>query len=341
MRNYDVVIVGAGPAGLSCAEKLAKSGMKALLLEQNKIIGPKICAGGLTPHGVRFLNLPKKTLERKFSSAFFCTPHQETRIKFKQPMAAVEREKLGQWQLKKLEKTKVEIETSAHVDEIGKGWLSVNSTEKIGFCYLVGADGSASIVRRFLKLPSEDIFLGLQYLVPNFSSRRLETHFDSKLFRSGYAWVFPHKKYASIGCGCNPKHLSPKDLHKNFHTWLKREKIDFSSGKYQAFPINADYRGHQFGNIFLAGDAAGMVSELTGEGILPALISGEAVAELILGETQIAEKKIKKLLLAHNFHKRVVKFWERLGWVRGFGFELTALFLRNKWIARKFLEKIY
>ncbi len=46
MQSYDVVIVGAGPAGLSCASKLAKSKMKVLLLEQNPGIGQKFVLVG-------------------------------------------------------------------------------------------------------------------------------------------------------------------------------------------------------------------------------------------------------------------------------------------------------
>ena len=46
--KYDVIIVGAGPAGLSCAETLSKSGKSVLVLEKNYKVGPKICAGALT-----------------------------------------------------------------------------------------------------------------------------------------------------------------------------------------------------------------------------------------------------------------------------------------------------
>jgi len=47
MEKYDVVIVGAGPAGLACAKELSKGSKTILLIEKNKIIGPKVCAGGL------------------------------------------------------------------------------------------------------------------------------------------------------------------------------------------------------------------------------------------------------------------------------------------------------
>ncbi|MDY6972321.1 MAG: NAD(P)/FAD-dependent oxidoreductase, partial [Thermodesulfobacteriota bacterium] len=46
-ESYDVIIIGAGPGGLSCAGELVKSNKSVLLLEKNNIIGPKICAGGI------------------------------------------------------------------------------------------------------------------------------------------------------------------------------------------------------------------------------------------------------------------------------------------------------
>ena len=46
--SYDVVIVGAGPGGLSCARALAGSGQRVLVLEKSEALGKKICAGELT-----------------------------------------------------------------------------------------------------------------------------------------------------------------------------------------------------------------------------------------------------------------------------------------------------
>jgi geranylgeranyl reductase len=48
MESYDVIIVGAGPAGLRCAEVLGGSRLEVLVTEKKSVIGPKVCAGGLT-----------------------------------------------------------------------------------------------------------------------------------------------------------------------------------------------------------------------------------------------------------------------------------------------------
>ena len=50
--NYDVVIIGGGPGGLHCGQILARSGARVLILEKNKVIGQKVCAGGITWQGL-------------------------------------------------------------------------------------------------------------------------------------------------------------------------------------------------------------------------------------------------------------------------------------------------
>ena len=63
MEKYDVVIIGAGPAGLKCAEILAKNNKKVLVLEKNKNIGKKVCAGGLTMKDFE-LGIPDKIIQK-------------------------------------------------------------------------------------------------------------------------------------------------------------------------------------------------------------------------------------------------------------------------------------
>ena len=47
-NKFDIIIIGAGPGGLECAIQLNNSNLSVLIIEKNDIIGPKICAGGLT-----------------------------------------------------------------------------------------------------------------------------------------------------------------------------------------------------------------------------------------------------------------------------------------------------
>lgn len=63
---------------------------------------------------------------------------------------------------------------------------------------------------------------------------------------------------------------------------VKAKKIDCNKSQLQAAPINFDFRGFNFGNKFLIGDAAGFASGLTGEGIYFAIVSGREIAKKIL-----------------------------------------------------------
>ena len=65
-----MVVVGGGPGGLKCAETLGEAGKKVLILEKNEIIGPKVCAGGLTRKAFDFLGRPEEIIEKNLITLF-------------------------------------------------------------------------------------------------------------------------------------------------------------------------------------------------------------------------------------------------------------------------------
>ena len=331
MKSFDVVIVGAGPGGIKCAEILTKAKKSVLLLEKNKEVGSKVCAGGLTRKDVEYFNPPENILEFKYTEAWLNTPLQRIKGVASRPILfTIDRKQFGQWQLKS---AGVTATTNSAVTEIGKDYIIVNSKEKIKFKFLVGADGSASIVRRHLGLKTEKYCLGLHYIVKNNKYNKIESYFDSKLFKNGYAWIFPHKGYASIGCGAMPSSLDANKLRTNFDKWIKKQNIDVSNAKLEAFPINFDYRGHKFNNIFLVGDAAGLASNATGEGIYQAAISGEEVAKQILNPDYDAPE-IKKILETKKLQEKISLFILKSGFLRPLVYELLAFAFRFNFMLR-------
>ncbi len=334
MDFYDVVIIGAGPAGLNCAKKLLESNKKILILEANEKIGPKICAGRITEKDFKKFNIPRKLIELEFNQFKFNSPLKKVNIKLKKDLVyTINREELGKWQLYQLENKKIKIRTKARVTKIEKDYVIINDSEKIFYKKLVGADGSLSLVRKYLNLSTKNLMIGIQYIVPNIISsgkyKDLEVFMDSKLFKTGYAWIFPHKDCVSIGCGVNPSNLSSKELNNNFHIWLKKNNIDISKSKYQGFPINACYQGCKFGNIFLAGDAAGLAFDVTGEGIYSALVSGEEVAKIIMDDNY-SSQNINNLLKAKKKQKLVIMLLKIVGPFRNPVYNIFAILLENK-----------
>ena len=227
MEKYDVIIVGAGPGGLQCAEVLSRSNKKVLLLEKNKIIGPKVCAGGLTRKAISFLQLSDDIIGNRFESIVFRKEDKQTRLMFGEDFVyTVDRKELGQWQLNKIKNSNIVIRTETRVTKVSKNYIVINDTEKIYFDFLVGADGSNSIVRKYLKLKTKYIGVALQYILPKdeIKSEDIQIFFNSKLFSAWYAWIFPHKKYVSIGCGYFSKVMNAKTAVRNFETWMKKIK---------------------------------------------------------------------------------------------------------------------
>jgi geranylgeranyl reductase len=313
MESYDVVIVGAGPAGLKCAEVLGGSPLRVLLLEKNEKIGPKVCAGGLTGKDVAYLNLPDELVEFRHNKIHLQVNGLKSTVKTDYDFAfSIDRAELGQWQLQKLSAFEnVEVRTKARVSAIADGQITING-ENIAYTYLVGADGSNSLVKRFLGFKTPARGIGLQYIIPTDKYRDFEFFFIPKYFSAWYSWIFPHRGYVSIGCGCTPETLPLKKLHRNFHVWMEKNKIDVSAGKYEVFPMNYDYHGSQFGKVFLTGDAAGLLSAFTGEGIYQALVSGEETAKTILNPAYQSEK-MPEILRKHNRHQQLIDLLVRWG----------------------------
>ncbi|MDD3190687.1 MAG: NAD(P)/FAD-dependent oxidoreductase [Candidatus Pacebacteria bacterium] len=339
--NYDIVIIGAGPAGLACATELSKSDLKVLVLEQKDIIGPKVCAGGLTRKDLSHIKIPKQLLDVRFKKMTLHTPLAQTTIEDDNDMiCTIDREKFANWQLQKLkDSANVTIKTNCKAIAIDKDKVTINDSFAINYKYLVGADGSFSAIRRFLKIETKETAIAIQYIIPTEKYKELEFFFDSKLFKAWYAWIFPHKGYVSIGCMCDPRNLSAKTLQQNFDKWLRKNEIDISKGKFEGYAINYDYRGYKFGNIFLAGDAAGLGSGLTGEGIYQAIISGEEVAKTILNEKYKAPK-IKELLETKRLQNQAMSTLLKIGPLRNLFFAALVPAVKNKKLVKQILKRV-
>jgi len=240
----------------------------------------------------------------------------------------VQRKNLGKWQAGRIKG--VEIKTNSKVTEITKDGVVVNNSEKYSYKFLVGADGSYSAVRRYLGLKTKKSGVGLQYLVRTNRFNELEIFLDQKLFGVGYAWIFPYKESASVGC-CS---LTEKNLKANFEKWLDKMNINVAGAEYGAQCINLNYKGFKFGNVFLTGDAAGLASSITGEGIYEALVSGEEIAKMILDSNYIPEK-LNSIIMLNKIRDVLSVIMKHSGLLRVLEFEFVHLLLRNRYIAER------
>ncbi len=302
----EIVIVGAGPGGLAAAKMLAEAGKDVLVLEKNEIPGLKVCAGGLTNLELSY-GIPKSILERQFNRVLLNLEGTEVSLKDSgKIMCTVRRTNLGKFQAKQAQKAGAEIRYNAKVTEISKNFVKVGK-EKIPFKFLIGADGSASIVREYLGLKSNKWAICMEYEVKG-RFKDLEFIFNRKLFGSLFAWIFPYKNSAMIGAGCYSNEISAAEIRTNLDEWCAEKGYKIKGKKLIAAPLNMSYEGFKFKNVFLVGDAAGFIMDLTGKGIGPAIISGEEVARGILSSkydfTQIEE--LLKIKAAQEKTRKII-----------------------------------
>ncbi len=339
---YDVIIVGAGPGGLACAERTAALGLSTLVLERQSIIGKKVCGGGITWNGL-LTKVPGVLHEKVFHKQFIHTRYQNTCISSPTPIiATVNREKLGRHMAQKAQQAGAEIRLGCHVTAIEDSTrLSYIDTvtkkhQQELFTHLVGADGSSSMVRRHLNLPVMSAGIGINYQIPG-DMHDMHWYLNSSLFASGYSWIFPHNGTISIGAYVDKKKLKAGILHKFFLQWAKQQGFSLEGLQPEAGYINYDFNGYHFGNIFLIGDAAGLASGLTGEGIYSAIVSGETVAKRI-HDPFFHCAELKNIIKNHMRHKRMVAFAGKSNILSTFLFELLIVALKTRLIHFKAVE---
>lgn len=301
----DILIVGGGPAALNCAYHLAKKGKETLVLEKHPYPVEKLCAGGLTTKDFRE-GVPEGIVERSFALHTIHTPLGKTELKANSPIVfTIDRKELSSWLFERALKAGARVET-ARVVKIKDNAVITENGRRYDYHYLVGADGSRSLVRRHLKIPSKQLIVAWQTSIPS-SLSKMEWFFDARLFGCGYGWIFPHKESTAIGFGGLLKNV-PR-ARTGFQGWLKKTHGLTINTTFRAHSINTDYRGHCFDHTYLIGDAGGFASGLTGEGIFFALASGRGVADMISSNN---EETIKKVLFIKRRHDRSAIRTDRL-----------------------------
>jgi geranylgeranyl reductase len=306
--HFHTVIIGAGPGGLACARILGEHGIQPLVIERKKTIGAKVCAGGITWGGL-ISRVPQDLAEKSFPVQHIITRFQKVRIEKPTPIiATVNRVKLGTHMAQQARAAGAEIMTGWQVKGISGQMMIMEQKEsrkeqKITFDYLVGADGSNSLVRRHLGLVSKRMGIGINYQIRG-DLQRMEWHLNCRFFRNGYGWIFPHGNSVSIGAYVPQSVMPAQRLNTGLIAWAGTLGFSLAKEQARADYINYDYQGWRFGRIFLIGDAAGLASGLTGEGIYPAIISGEEAARTII-DPDHSTRVMKELICKHRLHSRM------------------------------------
>ena len=110
--------------------------------------------------------------------------------------------------------------------------------------------------------------------------------------------------------------------------------IDPGEARLESYPIAYDYRGVKFGNVFLVGEAAGLASGFTGEGIYQSLVSGQEVANMIMDPMHKTDK-LDQVLKYNRILERVMAIFRWAGPLRGMLQESLVILMNKDWLRKK------
>jgi geranylgeranyl reductase family protein len=296
---YDVVVAGGGPAGALTAYHLANAGLRTAVLDAQAFPRDKTCGGGLQHRAA--LHIPfdwRPALRSELDGvrfSFKCGPRflKTHRAPLVYGILRREFDALLLDYARAAGACVMERWKVLGIGTDGGEYTSIDTSHgPLRARFVVGADGANSVVRQFVAGRSDYSWnVALSCEVPEECCRAGAA--DSSTMRidwgtlaSGYGWIFPKRGYLNIGVG------GPLVVGRLLRPYLAR-LLETEGILKSGAAGGLQFRGHQLptllpgtplsrGNVLLAGDAAGLVDPLTGDGISCALHSASIVTETLL-----------------------------------------------------------
>ncbi len=309
MTQYEVVIVGGGPAGSTAARNIAQRGINVLLIDKDVFPRTKTCAGGLIKRTVDNLDFDiTSVVQQKFYGQRMVAPSGLAieAVKDEPVGDLVMRGDFDNLLLRKAFEAGAEIREGVKVTSIeqDKDKVTVKTDEgvKITSEYILGADGINSIVAKQLdfydgwKKGSASLCIEVEVEVTSQTVNKvcgaqstennqllISAYFGSVPY--GYSWCFPKDNMLSIGAGCRQDLAI--NFRSNFNKWFEKfmKKYDINPVIVSDTSARVPYSGAAektvIGRAALLGDAAGFANPYSGEGISNAIVSGRLVAPVL------------------------------------------------------------
>jgi len=304
--KYDVVIIGAGPSGLTAALNLLKKDIKNIcIVTKGDVNTHKPCAGLLTEKA--FWELKKINIDVKKELSYQAWKdidvYYKKKLKMKMKMAKAfsyfprkcTREQLDKFLYEKVLAEKVKIFENQKIIDIDLEKQKLK-TENLSFRYqyLIFADGVNGYSKRLQKQPKRK---NVAYEV--IFKERSNKPFVNLYFgitKKGYAWVGSSGEYINIGFTdqYNAK-VNYLQLLKAFakEQGYEIDKKDIKGAFYPSGIFNLKLSD----NVFFVGDAAGLADPFTAEGLYYSFLSSRYAAEAISKKNiNIFEKKLMAIV---------------------------------------------
>jgi digeranylgeranylglycerophospholipid reductase len=315
MEHFDVIIVGAGPAGSVTAHTLAKNNISCAVFERRRAPGFPVCCGeAVSEASLKAAGLFHGSyIDKKIEGFRIFFPNGKY-FAVKSPGCLINREKFDRhvFDLAVGAGAKPFLRhTVVSAKKTETGFEVFTNSGSFTCKYLVGADGPKSIIDALFFNNRRKLADAVQYKLPKPAYR-----YDSGAYIdffydhiSGYyMWLFDKSKEINAG-GC----VADKELLRGFikkHLGVEESgHIGFCRGAIPSGGIKDKIFND---NVFLVGDAAGLVNPVTLAGIHSALLSGKICAYCIFGEVRLGKKEspaiYEKVIKKQPFASKELKY---------------------------------
>ncbi|WP_344051237.1 geranylgeranyl reductase family protein [Streptomyces thermoalcalitolerans] len=294
---WDVVVVGAGPAGASAAYAAAVAGRRVLLLEKAELPRYKTCGGGIIgpsrdalPPG---FELP---LKDRVHAVTFSLGGRFTRTRRSKQMlfGLVDRPEFDQQLVEHAQKAGAELRTGTTVLRVEQHGAAVPDRRTVAVVLqggetllaraVVGADGSASRIGAHVGVKLDQVDLGLEAEIPVpdtvAEDWRGRVFIDWGPMPGSYGWVFPKGDTLTVGViSARGEGAATKRYLEEFIGRLGLAGFEPAVSSGHLTRCRADDSPLSRGRVLVCGDAAGLLEPWTREGISYALRSGRLAGE--------------------------------------------------------------
>jgi len=323
-EKYDVVVVGAGPAGSTAAYAAAKNGASVLMLDRRRELGvPVQCGEALSEDILNELKIkpdPQWAIGRTNVVKIVSPSGIEIRISERKVTGKVgyilNRKVFDKFLAVRAAKAGVDVMVGTYVDgliiedgkpESVKAW-GMDGKLEVSAKVIIAADGVGSRVARWAGLNTtlklDDIESGIQFQMVGVdfeSPSMMEYYLGSKIAPGGYGWVFPKgEDMANVGLGVlgSRAERRPIEYLRDFIARMpclsKGKVVEINGG---GDPVSGPLKKTVKDNLLVVGDAARQVNALTGGGIDYAMragnIAGEVAAKAV-SEGNTSEKRLSE-----------------------------------------------
>jgi digeranylgeranylglycerophospholipid reductase len=326
-EHYDVVVIGAGPAGSVAARYAAEGGASVLMLERDREPGiPVRCGEGVSDNGIKpYIDIDPSWIAAEISHAKLVGPSGKGAFLYNNGSGYVLERRLFDTRLCEVAiAAGVTLVTKADATGLikengivcGVEYTHMGETKTVGCKIVIGADGVESRVGRWAgmntALDLKDLDTCVQYTLDGIDAdpTYCEFQFGTTIAPGGYIWIFPKSNHsANVGIGIAGDKAGDKGPRDYLDAYVA-ERFPNASVSYTVYGgVPTAYMKDEFvqDNVILAGDAARQVNPITGGGIVQGMIGGH-----LAGET--AAEAIKAQNYSRKFLMSYKKKWDkRLG----------------------------